>query len=83
MASPTPATSPTLVLGRKRASRAPVRAYRRTIEIEKKNSNNLSRVCSFCNTGFNLTWQMLGVDGKGTYDTTKVIHHLNLDCTGV
>ena len=54
----------------------------RRSEIDKKNSNNVSHVCSFCNICFNLTWQMFGVDGKGTYDTIKVLRHLNLECTG-
>ena len=54
----------------------------RRLEIDKKNSNNVSHVCSFCNNCFNLTWRMFGVDGKGTYDTTKVLRHLKLECTG-
>ena len=54
----------------------------RRLDIDKKNSNNVSHVCSFCNICFNLTWRMLGVDGKGTYDTTKVRCHLKLECTG-
>ena len=55
----------------------------RRLDIDKQNSNNVSHVYSSCNICFNLTCRMFGVDGKGTYDTTKVIHHLNLDCTGV
>ena len=54
----------------------------RRLEIDKKSSNNVSRVYSFCNICFNLTWRMFGVDGKGTYETTKVIRHLKLECTG-
>ena len=48
----------------------------RRLEINKKNSNILSHVCSFCNICFNLTWRMFGVDGKGTYDKPKVLCHL-------
>ena len=54
----------------------------RRFEIDKKNSKNVSHVCYFCNICFNLTWRMFGVDGKGTYDTTTVLRHLKLDCTG-
>ena len=54
----------------------------RRLDIDKNNSNNVSHVCSFCNICFNLTWRMFGVDGKGTYDTTKVLRHLKLECTG-
>ena len=49
------------------------------LEINKKNSNNVSHVCYFCNICFNLTWRMFGVDGKGAYDTTKVLRHLKLE----
>ena len=54
----------------------------RRLETNKKNSNNVSHACYFCNICFNLTWRMFGVDVKGTYDTTKVIRHLKLECTG-
>ena len=54
----------------------------RRLEIDKNNSNNVSHVCSFCSICFNLTCRMFGVDGKGTYDTTKVLCHLKLECTG-
>ena len=51
----------------------------RRLEIDKKNRNNVLHVCYFCNICFNLTWRMFGVDGKGTYDTTKVLRHLKLE----
>ena len=54
----------------------------RRLEIDKKNSNNVSHVCSFRNICFNLTWRVFGVDRKGTYDTTKVLCHLKLECNG-
>ena len=47
----------------------------RSLEINKKNSNNVLHVSSFCNICFNLTWWMFGVDVKGTYETTKVLSH--------
>ena len=54
----------------------------RRLEIDKKNSNNVSHVCSFRNICFNLTWRMFGVDGKGAYETTKVLCHLKLEFSG-
>ena len=54
----------------------------RRLDIDKKNRNNVSHVCYFCNIFFNLTWRMFGVDRMGTYDTTKVFRNLNLECTG-
>ena len=54
----------------------------RRSEIDEKNSNNVSHVCSFCNICFNLTWRMFGVDGKGPYETTKILRRSKLECTG-
>ena len=54
----------------------------RRLDTNKRNSNNVSHVCYFCNICFNLTWQIFGVDGKGKYNTTKFLRYLNLDCTG-
>ena len=54
----------------------------RRLEIDKKNSINVSHVCSFCNIFFNLNWRVFGVDRKDTYNTTKVLRHLKLECAG-
>ena len=54
----------------------------RRLETNKKNSNNVSHVCSFCNICFNLNWRMFSVNGKGVYNTTKILRHLKLECTG-
>ena len=56
----------------------------RGLKIAKK-SNNVTHVCSFCNICFNISWRKyteIGLDGKGPYDTTKVLHHLKSECTG-
>ena len=49
------------------------------MEIDTKNSNNVSHVSSFCTICFYLSWQKytkISLDGKGSYDTTKVLRRL-------
>jgi len=56
----------------------------RRLEIDKK-KNNVTHVCSFCNICFNISWRkyiVIGLEGKGAYDTTKVLRHLKSECTG-
>ena len=55
----------------------------RRLEVDNK-KKNVSHICSFCNNCFNLSWQKSkrGLDGKGTYDTTKVLRHLEEERKG-
>ena len=56
----------------------------RRLEMDK-NGKNVTHACSFCNICFNITWRkyvVIGLEGKGAYDTTKVLRHLKSECTG-